>query len=85
MKTVELHPAFFWICDDCGLTNFEHARRVDPQSDEARELDEVIARLKSDANEVAEEFGAELGGDWVEAPTRVQCLKCESEYRTEEV
>ena len=23
MNTVELHPAFFWDCDQCGRQNFE--------------------------------------------------------------
>jgi hypothetical protein len=38
VKEVELHPAFEWICDDCGQNNFSSAVVRVPTEDELKEF-----------------------------------------------
>lgn len=38
-KNVELHPAFFWICDDCGRDNFVRCRTLADEEVEVESLD----------------------------------------------
>jgi len=38
MDTVELLPAFRWICDECGLENFEGCMRPEMSEEDERAL-----------------------------------------------
>jgi hypothetical protein len=81
-QTVELLPAFMWVCDSCGRDNFERCRRVDPESIEGTEL---FAEVAAENAELAEDLGESLtvGGEFLAAPQRVKCGHCGAEYATE--
>lgn len=67
--TVELLPAFLWVCDVCGRDNFERCRRIEPESLEAAELQAF-----------AEEFKIHHEGDFLESPGEVKCAYCGAEF-----
>jgi hypothetical protein len=69
-KKVELLPAFFWYCDDCGEENF--CRSFQPTIGEA-ELKELFDDLPD----------IDDGGwDFFEQPTEVVCKRCKQKYET---
>lgn len=61
---VELHPAFFWDCPDCGRENF--CRGIKPEFS------------SSELAELREEHGVQPWecGDFVMQPTEVTCNYC---------
>lgn len=63
-KTVELNPAYVWDCDECGLENFERARRFEASEE--------------DIAEMRDEHGVEDWdeGEFLVAPTAVMCRHC---------
>jgi hypothetical protein len=75
LPSVELLPAFLFVCPDCGLDNFVRCRRIEPDSDEGRELTE---QLDNDTEIV----WRNVGGDWLEAPTEVACAYCGTKFPT---
>ena len=69
--TVELHHAFFWICDECGADNFHRGIAAEaPNVDEYEGMNDIIAQ--------AEDEG--IIGDWVMRPTEVTCAKCNATF-----
>lgn len=84
-KVVELYPAFAWTCDGCGRDNFARGRRIEPESDEFREVNELVQHAQAEMNEHAEVFGMTVGGDWLTAPSEVTCPHCGTAFATEEV
>jgi rubrerythrin len=70
MDKVELLPAHFWICDNCGAENFE--RGLVPEISEAEEL------------QLKEEYGFdEIKGHFMVAPSDVKCPECETQYEAD--
>lgn len=65
-RSVDLHQAFLWTCDDCGRDNFERAITVDPESIHPDDLAEA-----------REAFG---DGIFLKAPTRVTCEHCGARF-----
>lgn len=72
VRSIELHPAFVWTCEDCGRENFTRVVRLEP---------ELVPDLIPEDRR-AEVEGRE--GDWCLAPDRVTCAYCGAEYETEE-
>lgn len=75
MDTVELHQAFMWDCEHCGIENFARAIR-------ATLSDEEIANIR-------EKFGIEEESEdekvlFLLAPEKVTCSGCQTEYLTQE-
>jgi hypothetical protein len=67
--TVELHHAFFWICDACGRDNFARAVTVAPES------------LGPDDRAEFEAAGFDLGrGEFTTRPDAVACGHCGAEF-----
>jgi len=79
-RTVELHQAFLWTCEECGRDNFERAVHLAPESVEGRELSLQAREAYADASEAAEALGVELDGAWLMAPSRVRCPHCGTEF-----
>lgn len=74
-RTVELHSAFFWICDECGADNFHRGIAAEsPFADDHP----VMADIRE---EQAETDG--LSGDWIMQPTEVTCDKCGTAFEVE--
>jgi hypothetical protein len=54
---IELHPAYMWICDECGTTNFERCtvRSIVISEDDIEEYadsnDQAIAEISDDFDE----------------------------------
>lgn len=80
-EKVELHPAFFWICPECGIDNYERSMNIEGQ--------EIPGRIEE---EIRNEMGLE---DWEEvpddimksinvfmAPVDVKCKTCNYETTT---
>jgi hypothetical protein len=70
MRSVELHQAFLWTCDECGRDNFERAVTCDPENFDEDSLEQLAMILESGAD------GAVL----VTAPDTVTCRFCRAEY-----
>lgn len=68
MEKVELLPAFFWICPECGIDNFE--RGLVAEMSDAEMID---IRQELDLSEFEE---VELVGH----PEEVTCKECNTEY-----
>lgn len=64
MEPVELHPAFVWDCEECGLQNFELAIRVELSPEEMAEMREEQG------------IDPDWQGDWLSAPSEVTCRHC---------
>lgn len=67
---VELHPAYVWTCDHCGIDNFERG---------------VVPTLSpEEESQVRSELGIPsdlpLDGIFQIAPAEVQCRDCNAEY-----
>lgn len=74
MKTIELHPAYSWDCDECGIENFERT---------------VVIPLEELTDEEREQFSAKdlesflsEDGTFQSMPNHVKCYNCETEYKT---
>lgn len=72
MRTVELHPAYFWICEDCAQENYCRAVRVEPE-----QVEHLV-------NEEDREAFVEQG-EWTMCPETVSCSACGEEFRSSEV
>jgi transcription elongation factor Elf1 len=70
MRTVELHPAHTWDCDDCGAENF--VRCVVPEMSE-----EDLAELRDDHGVQPWETG-----QFMTMPNEVTCAKCGATFTT---
>ena len=65
MKLIEVHPAFFFDCDECGRETFIRGELVHKR--------EVLAELDEDARAAAEKFFL-LNGDYMTvSPIEVTC------------
>ena len=90
MKTVELHQAFVWTCDECGRENF--ARCVTLTSEQVRHMvsqatrDEVESQRQAMIEQGREELGemdVEAAGSWLVAPESVTCQHCGETFGVE--
>lgn len=81
MKTVELHPAAVWDCDECGVENF--CRHIKP---EMIDRDQTVSMLMEEMD--IPQFEAEKAadnGEWVIAPSEVKCRSCGAVFATQEM
>lgn len=67
-QTAELFPAFEWICDNCGVNNFDSAVVLEMDG-------ETAANLK-------EEAGVSDDCFFMKMPDTVWCQHCDAEYET---
>ena len=72
MQTVELHPAYFWICDNCARENYCRAVRVEPE-----QVEHLVPE------EDRELFAAQ--GEWSMCPEIVTCDECGEEFQSADV
>lgn len=72
-EKVEIHPACFWICPDCGRNNFEHVITEEFSEDDRDVIDGVQELL----------FGFCTGGDVVLEPTDVTCPHCGESFESD--
>jgi DNA-directed RNA polymerase subunit M/transcription elongation factor TFIIS len=72
MDTIELHEAFMWDCDNCGVENFERAVRPELTEEEIQELKDEVGIMDEEE------------GIFLMAPKTVTCSKCGTQYQTEE-
>ncbi len=80
MAKVELHEAFFWVCDGCGADQFARDVVVDPQSDAIPEnLKAEVAVMQSEAIGL----GCEVGGAYIMRPNAVRCSECGAAFDVE--
>ena len=68
---IELHPAYFWDCPECGRENF--VRGISPEF-----TDEDLQVLKAEHGVQPWETG-----DFVMMPTNVECGECHAEFPVE--
>ena len=77
-EKVELHPAFFWICPECGLDNYERSLNMEGQMIP----EDIQAEIKM---QIGLEEWEEIPGDAsvFMAPVNVKCKSCN--YKTETI
>lgn len=68
---VELHMAFFWLCDDCGAENYVRAVPVIPSA--------ISDPDEREALELASDHPGQPG-EWFTRPDRVGCAACGAEF-----
>jgi hypothetical protein len=85
LRSVEMHAAFLWTCEDCGRDSFHRGITLDDQLAERltsaatrAEADAILAELSEGAPE-----GTAYGGSWLIQPTVVACEHCGSRFETE--
>lgn len=68
MKKAEMHPAYSWVCSECGTLNFIAGRAIELS-------EEDIAELK-------EELGIEVyeEGSFYKYPNTCKCSACQEEF-----
>jgi len=72
LESVELLPAFYWICQECGKNQYQHAIHVEMS---AEDMQEVLEDLGID---IAEQLGS---GEFLKIPTIVECKDCSSRFK----
>jgi hypothetical protein len=89
MKTIELHDAFLFACDDCGRDNFVRAITVSPESidDIDEEDEEILSEMQAALQKLADNFQdidliKDFGVTFTRRPTIVECEFCGSEFHT---
>src|SRR5690349_12222327 len=68
MPATELHPAWWWTCDDCGRDNFVRATLLTPE------------QVRSRADDELSEIDLDEEGDWFTTPNRVTCGHCKATF-----
>lgn len=68
-RSVELHPAFRFDCDECGRESFVRARVIEFEALDPEERAEI-------AGEVVDE----TEGQFLTMPTSVACLHCGAKF-----
>jgi hypothetical protein len=76
MQTIELHQAFFFICDDCGRDNFARGDIVSPEKINPSEIDTGYEELTENLREYLAN-----GGTLTKAPDRVTCGHCGAQFQ----
>jgi hypothetical protein len=95
MPRVELHPAYFFVCDACGRDSLVIDRYVGVDDDMGPGMmPDVIAQMEEDAgdSDLIDDMGEGggggagqcLGGSGIfAAPDYVQCQHCEAEFEVD--
>lgn len=71
-RSVELHPADFFTCEDCGRDTF--VRRIKLTREEVNEMMQEI-----EDEHIAQGFS---GVEWCRSPDIVECDHCRAEFRS---
>jgi protein-arginine kinase activator protein McsA len=70
-NSVELFPAFYWICNNCNEQNFGECIPVEISASDAQNMSEF--------NGIPIELCKT--GNWFDDPQKVECKKCEKTYK----
>lgn len=81
MKSVELHAAFTFDCDECGAEQFARGVTISPESIDP---DDMPTSDTEEAEAIREWMAAGGGGSWMTKPAVVRCKSCWATFRTEE-
>jgi hypothetical protein len=92
-KTVELHQAFLWTCDECGFDQFERSVPYDgpplcvdchhPEAEHRLATPDCTWRLCDRAGCSCDDFTLPDPADvFLVAPARVQCSLCGARFET---
>lgn len=89
MKVVELHQAFSYTCDNCGMHNFVSPVMLEREQlehlDDTGESGRIMERFGAFLQDMDEQFdGIEGGVMFTLAPKIVECKECGEEYMTRE-
>lgn len=81
-RTVELHPAYWWTCDECGVDQFGRLMPAVPA--DKLEIEEFIEAMGLRGfGETAEELGYKFTGEFLVDPKSVGCSSCGAAFKTE--
>ncbi len=79
MKTIELHQAWVWDCDECGRENVAHGMTADTSNWSDEEKQEMAAMLECESSD---EFVIEAM--LIAQPVQVTCRFCEHVFAVAE-
>lgn len=79
MTKVEMRPAYEWICEDCGKSNFESC--IVAEMSDGERLEQV--KRMGLVDEFQTEMPEELQGDFVTYPDNVTCGHCGTVFETQ--
>jgi hypothetical protein len=75
-RTVELKPAYHWLCDDCGETNFIAASYFEMTTERKEEM--LRGQLGLNSWDPLPDAWQNMG--LIRVPTKVVCKKCSAEF-----
>ena len=72
LPSVEIHTAYVWTCEECGIDNFEYGA--------------IMEFDKEEEDHLVKKYGIEewQTGEWVIAPEEVECKECGARFQTED-
>jgi|MGYP000857371317 hypothetical protein len=87
MKSVELHDAFFFSCEECGKDNFVRSISISPEELEDTEDQAILDEMTTAMREIAENFKEEglileQGQKLMLCPRFVTCQFCAEKFQT---
>lgn len=68
MKKAEMHPAYSWVCSECGTLNFIAGKAIELSAEDIEELKDELGI------EVYEE------GSFYKYPNTCKCSECKEEF-----
>lgn len=89
-QSVELHAAWQWDCDNCGVENFTRAAKYEgpPICVECRHTEDEHASEGQyrgyrfcEAPDCNCQYFEPIEGEWITTPTNVTCKACGSTYK----
>lgn len=75
MDSVELEPAFRWVCPECMESNWVLSETKKPTEEELRQQFDI---------EPWQELPEEYQGEWYSYPDEVMCRGCQSVYKADD-
>ena len=81
-EKVEIHPAFMWICANCGRDNFERLISIEKESLSDKDKEEIIEDFELEGPDELEEI-LSSGKSFSLAPAEVKCDYCSSSFETD--
>lgn len=84
MKKIELKPALWWYCDDCGKANYERLMSNECMTEEQNKIvQDKLEKIIEEEDLETSDIGDYISCDFMYFPSVVICGHCGSEFYAE--